>query len=407
MTDRQALLAAIRAHPDEDTPRLAFADWLDEQGDPFFAHWATLIRVQIDAAAQERFSPRWLELAAEQKRLFAARPKEWTLAWESRLGAMAYRRGFREAAALDPDTFPVSFDRVFGSNPIRAVSMNLARAARKAPIAEYPGLAYVETLDLFENGTVTAPRFLRRAAEGMPRLRALGLARMELSTSQVDDVLAIPGLQRLEALDLSGNPLFRSVTHGRPETLFRGPAMERARWLDLADTCPSAEALHSLARSPRLKNLKFLNLSRAAPSNPEMPTFGSAGTYLLTLGHALRGVEHLDLSGQEIGTSGVRHLLDAGLLENVRELILVNNGIDDDGAVALADSPQLARLRRLELGRNPVTDAGRLALLGSPHLTNMTVLDGATTTEEARAALPRVGGDPFVSDSHALFAPCP
>jgi uncharacterized protein (TIGR02996 family) len=30
MTDADALLAAILAHPDEDTPRLAYADWLDE-----------------------------------------------------------------------------------------------------------------------------------------------------------------------------------------------------------------------------------------------------------------------------------------------------------------------------------------------------------------------------------------
>ena len=29
MSDRDALLAAIRAQPDEDTPRLIFADWLE------------------------------------------------------------------------------------------------------------------------------------------------------------------------------------------------------------------------------------------------------------------------------------------------------------------------------------------------------------------------------------------
>src|SRR5687768_11363773 len=33
MDDRRALMAAIIANPDEDTPRLALADWLDEHGD--------------------------------------------------------------------------------------------------------------------------------------------------------------------------------------------------------------------------------------------------------------------------------------------------------------------------------------------------------------------------------------
>jgi uncharacterized protein (TIGR02996 family) len=29
VSERDALLAAIRANPEDDTPRLAFADWLD------------------------------------------------------------------------------------------------------------------------------------------------------------------------------------------------------------------------------------------------------------------------------------------------------------------------------------------------------------------------------------------
>lgn len=34
MTDGDALLAAVIAHPDEDTPRLVYADWLDENAGP-------------------------------------------------------------------------------------------------------------------------------------------------------------------------------------------------------------------------------------------------------------------------------------------------------------------------------------------------------------------------------------
>src|SRR5687768_3058999 len=48
--DRTALLAAIRAHPDEDTPRLAYADWLDEQGGKPNAARAAFIRAAVEAA---------------------------------------------------------------------------------------------------------------------------------------------------------------------------------------------------------------------------------------------------------------------------------------------------------------------------------------------------------------------
>jgi uncharacterized protein (TIGR02996 family) len=47
MTDRDALLRAICDAPDDDAPRLIYADWLDEHGDPLQAEF---IRVQIELA---------------------------------------------------------------------------------------------------------------------------------------------------------------------------------------------------------------------------------------------------------------------------------------------------------------------------------------------------------------------
>jgi uncharacterized protein (TIGR02996 family) len=49
MTDA-ALLAAIRAAPDDDAPRLVYADWLDEHGQP---ERAEFIRVQCELARHE------------------------------------------------------------------------------------------------------------------------------------------------------------------------------------------------------------------------------------------------------------------------------------------------------------------------------------------------------------------
>lgn len=47
MSDRAALLAAIRQFPEEDAPRLIYADWLDEHGE---SERAEFIRVQIELA---------------------------------------------------------------------------------------------------------------------------------------------------------------------------------------------------------------------------------------------------------------------------------------------------------------------------------------------------------------------
>src|SRR5262245_34845244 len=50
LSDRDALLAAIRANPEDDTPRLMFADWLDEQGDAASVTRAEFIRLQCELA---------------------------------------------------------------------------------------------------------------------------------------------------------------------------------------------------------------------------------------------------------------------------------------------------------------------------------------------------------------------
>ncbi len=47
MNEREALLRAVCENPDEDTPRLVFADWLQENGDEARAEF---IRVQIALA---------------------------------------------------------------------------------------------------------------------------------------------------------------------------------------------------------------------------------------------------------------------------------------------------------------------------------------------------------------------
>src|SRR5262245_55597845 len=92
MSDERALLAAICAHPDEDTPRLMYADWLDDYAGsmPVKKRKSTrmraeLIRVQCALA---QLSPdeedvetatRRVELEIRQEELLAnaSRRKAW------------------------------------------------------------------------------------------------------------------------------------------------------------------------------------------------------------------------------------------------------------------------------------------------------------------------------------------
>src|SRR5579883_2623623 len=74
MPDAEAFLAAILADPDADGPRLVYADWLDEHGDPDRAEF---IRVQIALARMAEDDGRRAALVARERELIGALRDRW------------------------------------------------------------------------------------------------------------------------------------------------------------------------------------------------------------------------------------------------------------------------------------------------------------------------------------------
>jgi uncharacterized protein (TIGR02996 family) len=58
MSPERAFLQHIADDPDDDAPRLVFADWLQEHGGPAGAARAELVRVQCEAARLPEGDPR-------------------------------------------------------------------------------------------------------------------------------------------------------------------------------------------------------------------------------------------------------------------------------------------------------------------------------------------------------------
>ncbi|MBX9626606.1 MAG: TIGR02996 domain-containing protein [Gemmataceae bacterium] len=73
MTTEDALLAAVDAAPGDPTPRLVYADWLDDRGDPR----AELVRVEEEMALLPVFGDRFWELKPRRNELRAAAPAGW------------------------------------------------------------------------------------------------------------------------------------------------------------------------------------------------------------------------------------------------------------------------------------------------------------------------------------------
>src|SRR5262245_54908031 len=93
MTNDTALLQAIRADLDDDGPRLVYADWLEEHGDP---ERGELIRVQCELARLAKDDPRRDQLVRRERVLLGRNRERWLAglpAW-ARRERCRFRRGF-------------------------------------------------------------------------------------------------------------------------------------------------------------------------------------------------------------------------------------------------------------------------------------------------------------------------
>ncbi len=93
MTDAEALFASILLEPEEDLPRLVFADWLEEHGQ---TEWAEFIRVQIEAETTPRTEPRYKELNRRSRKLLAKQKEVWLYPFQKLLPGclVKFERGF-------------------------------------------------------------------------------------------------------------------------------------------------------------------------------------------------------------------------------------------------------------------------------------------------------------------------
>src|SRR6516164_9385292 len=74
VTQDEGLFRTILAQPADDAPRLVYADWLEEHGEP---ERAEFIRLQCERARLPEGSPRWWDLECREKQLWEMHQAEW------------------------------------------------------------------------------------------------------------------------------------------------------------------------------------------------------------------------------------------------------------------------------------------------------------------------------------------
>lgn len=215
MDERDAFLRMIAANPDDDTPRLVFADWLDEHDEP---ERAEFIRLQIRLARMSQDDAQVGDLRTRETELILAHQHSWNQSWMQSHGSsnsfcrVVYQRGFPEVLTWGRSSTAALPELLSQAVTIRRLQVRGSIGPRGArDLANCPQLVGLASLDLYHNGIGDKGA---RALAGSAYLA--GLRELVLSDNWITDkgarAIATSGfLAKVASMDLSDNLIGRTT----------------------------------------------------------------------------------------------------------------------------------------------------------------------------------------------------
>lgn len=364
---------AILENPDDVAGYAAYADWLQEQGDPR----GEFIQVQLALEDEKKPAAQRKKLRAREKSLLKAHEREW-------LGDLAPH-------LLGPEP-----ESEYPAEPVHRWHWGFLEAIN----ARYLTLSSAQAL-----ATAPAARLLRELRVGRDA-RDYGMDEGDQPPARVRTPRG--ERQHWELFELIGSPnlanlrVFQMGDEEPPEdgwsdchTYALGlehviASMPRVEELHLICKGYNPRRLFGLANLTRLRVLRIYALGNPyAPGGPAYPldvlvrnrVLGNL-THLLLHPHYnfdqsflpldqvrfvlrskhLTSLTHLQLRLSDMGDDGVREIVGSGILKRLKVLDLRHGCVTDDGARLFAACADARNLERLDLSRNAVTAAGLRAL---------------------------------------------
>jgi uncharacterized protein (TIGR02996 family) len=256
VTTEMALLAAVVANLDDNLPRLAYADWLEEQGGKDACRRAELIRVQIERASLPEDDSRQTALQQRERRLLAGVWPAWP--WCS-LPAWArpdaeYRRGFVAVVHCAARELEEDWEELLNGTPLEGVRFNLGGMWNA--LLAWPWLEHLTLLDLRDSWIGNEGIQALAACPGAKNLRELGVANTNVNADGVLALSVSTYLRNLTRLDLGSN----AIGNNGARALADSPSLSGLTHLVLESAGIADSGALAVAFSPSLPNLSFLNL---------------------------------------------------------------------------------------------------------------------------------------------------
>jgi uncharacterized protein (TIGR02996 family) len=389
------LEAAVIANADEDTPRLVYADWLDEHGDSARAEF---IRLQIRIANASPADDNWFDLLEREEHLahqLEARFREvhstlpnglyFSTPYFPRFGAFGseeqFDRGFpffcavrsRDWTPKKTEEFAEQLAQLVATTTFRGLNFGYVVPARFAELVATPAFEQLRGVSFVFNGN--SPW------------------QTDFETAAYKKLIESPVWPRLVQLTVSGV----LGAHG-VKTLAAGEPMRALRKLSIQyslDPIPELRTFISPARFPELREVQCtLGESEAAemlvPALGELPELHTLTVYYLAVVNASQLVPgrfprlvHLKTFGSDLKTKGFLALLRAKWFERLRILDVGDSELGDKAVLALAKHPVAQSLRDLRFTPNALTKSGLMAFTQPGAFPELLRLDMAASERKA------------------------
>jgi uncharacterized protein (TIGR02996 family) len=377
-------LKAILACPDEDAPRLIYADWLEEQGE---SARASFIRMQCQLARMQKYEPGYFSLVHQVEKLLRDNQQDWSAAIKPLVHFFRFERGFVGDVTARAKQLVHKGETLFSLAPIRRLKLMMFKPA------DVPALAELTILQ---------------------RLRTLSLGTNDLTGDEVRQLLSSPHLEQVRVLEFDGySPNHGNLTFLSPsllpqvqelqfgqrlpmetwEHVCANPWLAQVKSLRLAGWLESAvrlqgepkqedlalflqslnprpiDGLRHLVRSPHLGKLRSLEVNFSCLTDETAEEIAQ--------NEAFSELKQLELKGTILSDRGVSAIAGAKFLPHLESLGLalrhVTSTAHDAGILALAQAPGSGRLRSVSLDNGPnVTETAWMTLVQSPLCSQVT-----------------------------------
>jgi uncharacterized protein (TIGR02996 family) len=419
MTDGDALYRAIVARPEDDTPRLVYADWLDENGHEEEAEFIRLeCRLEESLPDHPEYTE-WLDRREElrlwlqthvPRQLKRRLPGIVRSALEGHNWWSQTSRGFPRFLLIDPihgrlgakgiRKLAATLEKAFAIIPTRRLVVSFPVVDDLAEFLKQPVVSSLNGITISTN---------EQAGDDAARIIAESKLLRNLRSAALNFSIGEAGADALSGSELFGQmdwfwlstyqltpQAIRSLGNGRWfrdlreltledglsaeafEELCHLPLFPRLHTLDLSRNNFPVSSWQAFAGSRAFPQLTKLTLFESVMSNGQMTVLATANDIRLTA---------LNLDMCSIGNEGARALITARWAETLRNLDLSRNLLGVSAATTIAGCGKFRALKRLNFAGNPIRGGGLKAIAESTTLQNLSTLLLSNCRDRNNAAM--------------------